>query len=74
MKEHKMTHTGVIEGCDARTPRGKKYRLQLRETKLYWIGKHGEKYSKSHNGRTSGDWPLYRLNLETITKIEETEE
>lgn len=71
MTEKKMTHTGYIMGCDARTPKNAKALIRIRETKLYWIGQKGVKYSKKRDGATLGDWPMYRLELDSIKKLEE---
>ena len=65
----KMTHIGIIEGYDARTPDNCRRRIQLRETKLYWINQFGQKYSKQRYGYMMGDWPMYSLDLKSIKPI-----
>lgn len=65
----KPTHIGIIRGCDARTPSDFKKWVRVRETKLYWITEHGTRYSKKWNGSGTGDWPLYRLMLDTIKPL-----
>ena len=62
----KTTHIGVLRGCDARTPRNYRQTVRLRETKLYWVDQWGRKYSKKWNGSGAGEWPMYRLMLDTI--------
>ena len=65
----KLTHIGIIEGCDARTSDNYRHRVQIRETKLYWIDQYGHKYSKKRGGYTIGDWPMYKLDLASIRPI-----
>ena len=65
----KMTHTGIVEGNDNRTPDNYKRKVPLRETKLYWINQYHEKFSKERDGRSTGDWPMYRLIIDYIKKI-----
>ena len=71
MTNNKMTHTGIIRGCDRRTPDDYKAKVCLRETKLYWISKQGTKFFKKRDGATLGYWPMYRLDLDSIKKVEE---
>ena len=65
----KLTHSAIKKGCDARTPRDWRARVKVRETKLYWIDKFGHKYSKKWNGRGTGNWPMYRLDLDSIRPL-----
>ncbi len=66
----KMTHWGIIEGCDDRTPDGTQYKARLRETKLFWITEKGTKYSKKFYGNLAGEaWPMYSLQLESIKPL-----
>ena len=62
-----MTHQGFIAGCDSRTANDYRQLIRLRETKCYWIDKHGCKYDK--NGHASGLWPVYRLLIETVEPL-----
>lgn len=62
----KYTHEGTIRGVDNRTPQAYQFRAALRETKLYWVTTHGMKYRKK-SGRGMGDWPLFRLDLDSVT-------
>ena len=64
----KITHEGLYRGCDARTPSNKSWYVQLRETKLYWVSKSGKKFKKT-TGRCPGEWPLHRLDLDTVKKL-----
>lgn len=66
---YKFTHIGILEGRDARSPQGSRIKVELRETKLYWVTSHGIKYHK-HNGRGTGTWPLRDLDLDSIKPIE----
>lgn len=66
---HKMTHIGVVRGCDARTPENYSRRVRLRETRLYWVGQHCRKFSKKRAGYVLDDWPMYRLDLTSIVPI-----
>ena len=68
----KLTHKGTIRGCDARTPKDYKKVVFLRETKLYWVGEYGTKYSKARDGRTLGDWPMYHLDLDMIVSVKKS--
>ena len=61
----RFTHEGTIKGCDARTPDGYQFRSALRETKRFWVTTHGMKFRKQ-GGRGIGDWPLYRLEVDTV--------
>lgn len=70
MTNKKMTHTAVARGCDARIDKDKRWLIEIRETKKYWIDRHGARYSKTH-GRRCGDWPLSRIEIESIKEIEE---
>lgn len=70
----KFTHSGYVRGCDARTPKEYRRKVQLRETKCYWIDKHGTRYSKKWDGSTPGDWPMFKLDLETIELMESEDE
>lgn len=63
-----MTHTGITEGCDARTPDNYRIRKQFRETKIYWIGIYGHRYSK-RTGYRMGNWPIDKLDLASIKLI-----
>jgi len=69
MKNNLFTHVGIIVGCDRRTPSGFQQLIQLRETKLYWVSSGGVKFSKK-DGCVPGTWPLHKLNLQTIKRIE----
>jgi hypothetical protein len=62
----KMTHTGILYGCDARTPDNFRQEVKLRETKLYWITESGRKYSKKDGIGVGSSFPLYRLDVKTI--------
>ncbi len=63
--KHKYTHEGVVRGTDGRTPEGYHYKASLRETKRYWVTTGGTKFQK-RDGRGIGDWPVYRLVVESI--------
>lgn len=65
---NKMTHTGIMRGCDARTPDNFKRKVMLRETKMYWMDQYNTRYRKT-DGRTRGDWPMYRLDLDSVTSL-----
>jgi len=70
----KFTHTGIIEGCDSRTKPDSKYTVNLRETKNFWVTVgskgvgDGTKYRK-HDGWGVGDFPMYSLDIKTISPI-----
>ena len=68
MKKPKITHKGIVEGCDARTSDDYKAKILLRETKLFWITQYFVKYRKT-TSRSLSPWPLYRLNLDSIKKL-----
>jgi hypothetical protein len=61
----KFTHTGIKIGCDSRIPSNYKSLIFLRETKNFWIDRHGTKYRKS-TGNVLGFCPIYQLDLSTI--------
>ena len=65
----KFTHFGYIVGCDARTPVNYKRKVNLRETKMFWISENGFRFSKKHYGKTSGSWPMWRIDLKSIKPI-----
>ncbi len=65
---YKFTHTGVVQGNDNRIPSDYRRTYKLRETKLFWISEHNQKYKKS-NGNVLGAWPVYRLDLNSIHAI-----
>jgi hypothetical protein len=66
----KYTHTGAVFGVDARTPPGYNYTVRLRETKNFWIDHKKRKYSKRLDGLEPCDWPLCKLDIESIKEIE----
>lgn len=68
-KKKTYTHTGIFHGADGRTPKDFKRRAVLRETKKYWITSLGKRFSKNF-GSGPGQWPLYRLDLDTIEKLD----
>ncbi len=68
----KLTRKGIVRGCDGKTSKDYNSVVFLRETKLHWMGEHGTKYSKVRNGRMSGDWPMYRLDLDTIVPVKKS--
>jgi hypothetical protein len=70
MRKNKFTHTGILRGYDARTPDNYRRKMLLRETKNFWVTQFGAKYRKD-TGRGMGDWPMYKLDLKTITEIED---
>jgi len=61
----KLTHYGILRGNDARTSQGFREHVPLRETKKFWISGTGNKYRK-HGGRAMGEWPMYRLDIDSI--------
>lgn len=63
-----FTHTGRLVGCDSRTSPNYSRLVELRGTKKYWITKHGDKYRKD-TGWGVGDWPLLKLDLETLAEV-----
>lgn len=65
--KRKFTHIGYLRGCDARTSVGYRKLVQLRETKLYWVTEHGIKYRKDGGWEAGADWPMYKLDLESVT-------
>jgi hypothetical protein len=69
VSKNKFTHTGIMRGADARTPRNWQKRVQLRETKNFWVTSYNLKFRKS-TGFGAGDWPRFCLDLESIKEIE----
>jgi len=61
----KFTHVGIEKGADNRTSPDYKQKVNLRETKRYWITEEGSKYKKT-TGRGLGDWPMYSLDLNSV--------
>jgi len=61
------THTGVLVG-DARVG-SQRPKVQLRETKCYWVTRQGTKYRKT-TGWPAGDdaWPLWHLDINSVVK------
>jgi len=69
----KFTHQGYISGSDARTRPDFKKLIKLRETKNFWVSEHGSKFRKlGFAGMGIGDWPLYRLDVKSITLLQST--
>ena len=64
-----FTHTAYEVGVDARTTKNYRRKVLLRETKTMWISKDGRRYMKRRDGYTAGDWPMFKLDIETITEI-----
>jgi hypothetical protein len=64
-----FTHTAYEVGVDARTTKNYRRKVLLRETKTMWISKDGRRYLKRSGGYTAGDWPMFKLDIETITEI-----
>lgn len=65
----KMTHIGIVKGCDKRTDKDFKSKICFRETKLHWINTSGIKFSKKRGGMALGGFSMYYLDLETIKSI-----
>lgn len=61
----KFTHQGVLIGANACIPDNYRRKVLLRETKNFFVTKHGTKYHK--DGQGVGDWPKFHLT--EITKI-----
>jgi hypothetical protein len=61
------THTGVLVG-DARVG-SQRPKVQLRETKSYWITQYGTKYRKT-DGRSVGwgRWAMAILDINSVVK------
>ena len=70
MKNIKFTHIGYVTGCDSRICPEYRRKILLRETKYFWISKDGQRYCKKKFGRTPGDWPMYKIELDSIQPIE----
>lgn len=65
----KLTHEGYIVGVDNRTPDNFRAKVKLRETKMFWITEYNNKFRKA-TGRAVGiDWPMHRLEIESIKKV-----
>ena len=62
------THIAYEKGCDNRTPDNYRREVFIRETKNFWITTKGMKYHK-HNGSCLGDWPTYKIILESIKPL-----
>ena len=69
--KNKMTHTAIMIGCDARTPKNYKKKISVRETKNFYITKNGIKFKKGWIMSTVGELPLYRLQDGSIKQISE---
>ena len=63
-------YEGYEYGVDNRTMPNYKRKVMLRETKTMWISKCGRRYSKKNGGRVLGSWPMYYLDLNTVTKVD----
>ncbi len=68
-RKTRLTHTGTIEGCDRRTSDGYRKEIPFRETKLHWVDHCGRKFSKARDGFMIGEWPMYRLDLESVRPV-----
>lgn len=69
----KLTHKGVLIGCDGRTPKGYRHIVKLRETKNFWVGEHGTKYKKTYGYPVGEKWPMYKLVLDSIVPLKEAQ-
>jgi hypothetical protein len=65
----KMTHVGNLVGVDARTPPGITKRTSLRETQMFWVNSGGTKYRKDGGWPVGNDWPMWRLDIDSIAPI-----
>ncbi len=65
----RLTNTGIIEGCDRRMPDGYRKEILFRETKLHWVDDYGRKFSKARDVFMIGEWPMYRLDLESVRPV-----
>lgn len=64
----KQTHTGTVKGIAYMSGHNKQYRF--RETKNYWICQYGIKYNKKNGSLAGEKYPLRRLDISTLKKIE----
>ena len=65
-----MTHTVRVVGCDARTPTGYSRLIKVRATKTMLIEQNGTRWQRSSGYMiTSNRFPVYRLDLDTLTPI-----
>ena len=60
------THTGYVKGVDSRTSGINKKLVKLRETKTLWISQEGLRFSKKLGGYGPGEWPMWKLETESI--------
>ena len=69
----KITHKGKLKG-DARAG-GRTPKVMLRETANFWVDSTGVKYRKIDGWPAgSGHWPMWMLDLETVEKIDTSEQ
>lgn len=62
------THEAFYTGTDSRSPKGK-WKVKLYSKGNYWISSvHLTKYKKK-DGLPDGEFPMYRLLLDTIVPI-----
>jgi hypothetical protein len=66
---HKYTHTGMVENYNYGTPY--RYKVLLRETKLFWVNDKGTKYRKT-DGRIAGSdtWSQSFLRLDEVKPLD----
>lgn len=65
----RYTHVGYVTGVDSRSPKGYKRKVQLRETKTFWVSRNNMRFSKKRDGLVPGDWPMWRLDLKSIEPL-----
>jgi hypothetical protein len=67
-KHFKYTHSGIIKSRYENSTLYPTHRTKLRETKLYWVSHYHLKFHKK-TGRGIGNWPVWRLDLNSIKPI-----
>ena len=62
------THTGYYCGTDSRSPEGR-WKVLLCSKGDYWLSSANQAMYRKKDGLLDGEFPMYRLLLETITPI-----
>jgi len=71
-----FTHKGVLVGADARTRPSYSRTVLLRQTAKFWITHNMNRFRRDEGvfeGRGTGDWPLYHLDISTVRELTEEE-
>mgnify|MGYP001615612780 FL=1 len=62
------SHQGFYCGTDSRSPKGK-WKVLLKSKGNYWVANANQALYRKKDGLLDGEFPMYRLLLETVVSI-----